>query len=93
MHVNGALLAHLLVLESGKHFVGEKLVAAYGHGVLERQGKLEMINAEIDEGLHLLNDLLRGADEGTFNRDVVGVESLQFGLVFGAETAAEPGTA
>ena len=61
--------------------------------MVERQGKLEVVNAEFDEGLYLLDDLLRSADEGIFSSDVVGIESLQFGLVFDAETASEPGTA
>lgn len=79
-------------MESRKHFVGKQLEAALGHGVLERQSKLEVVNALFDEGMHLLDDLLRGANERLFTGDVVSVESSQFGLVFGAKTASEPGT-
>ncbi len=52
-----------------------------------------MVNAEFDEGVDLFDDLLWSADERSFGRDVIGVEAVQGGLVFGAETGSEPGAA
>ena len=72
----GTLVAYGFVIESGKHFLGKQFVAVFGHGVLERQSEFEVGHAEVDEGVHLLYDLLRSANERASRIVVVGVESF-----------------
>lgn len=52
----------------------------------------EVIDAEVDELLHLLDDLLRCADEGVAGAQVeVLVEFIDDGFVRPTKAAAEPG--